>query len=74
MEDASSPRSYCGCNNLFSFLYSLEVLGMQHLLMTKLKGAAIMCSQKQKRHRVGGEDLLTIREWQELEALTIMAL
>ena len=74
MEEMSSPTALCGCNNLFPLWYILEVLCMQHLLLSQLNRNAIICSQKQKRHKMGGEDLFLIPQWQELEVLNSSAM
>lgn len=46
---------------------------MQHLLLSQLNRNAITRSQKQKRHKTGGEDLFLIPQWQELEVPNISA-
>ena len=71
-EDTSLVYEF-GCNTLFSWLYSLKVLCIQHLL-SKLHKNAIICSQKEKRHRIGGEDLTTAPDWQESEVLVISSM
>lgn len=73
MEEMSSPTSLCGCDNLFPLLYILEILCIKHLLLSQLDRNAIICSQKQKRHKTGGDDLFPIPQWQELEVLNISA-